>query len=173
MTPVRLDNLTAITVPDCCKKNQHNYSVIARVLQTTSCMMCLYLRRLCECTVAEWRRLSTGSPAGTLASPPSHSAPSHFLEGKTGTQKDKTRSHQLISSRAGDQKHADGEGMLWDLVPLWRGWQALWRWSSSKTTQTWRKRGGRRSGRQLEVGVGGRMDQWETNTNHRISVQTH
>lgn len=38
-------------------------------------------------------------------------------------------------------------------VPLWRGWQAWWRWSSSMTTQTWWKRGGRRSGRQLEGNV--------------------
>lgn len=46
------------------------------------------LRSRCGCTAAGWRQLSTGSPAGTLASLLSRNAPSQPLAGKTGNPKD-------------------------------------------------------------------------------------
>lgn len=46
-----------------------------------------YLRLLCGCTEADWWQLSTGSLAGTLASLPSHNAPSQPWADRTGAKR--------------------------------------------------------------------------------------
>jgi len=92
MTPVRLDHLTTVTIPDRCNISTQQDLVMGqlrytRTYETHASDTQTYLRLLCGCTSADWRRLSTGSLAGSRASLPSRSSPSQLWAGRTGVEK--------------------------------------------------------------------------------------
>lgn len=111
MTSVWLDNLTAVTVTDCCS-HENNSMPLIQTAATTDRKKEIerekeretnrqtkpislkhhvrhrtYLQRLFECREADCWLLSRGSPAETLAFPLSHNVPSHIWEGKTTVMK--------------------------------------------------------------------------------------
>lgn len=98
MAPVWLDNLTAVTVTDCCINTagmlllDSSTTAVQTHAFTFGHTCKTYLRLLCGCTEVDWWQLSIGSPAGTLASPPSRNALSQLWVGRTGVGENKNDS---------------------------------------------------------------------------------
>lgn len=107
MTSVGLDHLTAVAVADRCNAPTQRDVVTGRpaglshFTHTHTLAFHMYLRRLCACTEADWWRLSRGSPAGTLASPPSRNAPSQLWAGRTAAQGGSKKKKRIFNVKLG------------------------------------------------------------------------
>lgn len=117
MTSVGLDHLTAVAVADRCNAPTQRDVVTGRpaglshFTHTHTLAFHMYLRRLCACTEADWWRLSRGSPAGTLASPPSRNAPSQLWEGRTAAQGGSKKKKWIFNVKPGDCGDAEPAGL--------------------------------------------------------------